>query len=411
MKTVYPSLPAVAWLLAVTIATPFYSKAVISPPGLTATKSGDNLMLSFPTTTTNYYGLQSRFDFSQPWTNVKAGIPGNGATQTVPFNIAASGAQGFYRLILQPAPVGLNLPQATAFVILGHSCGGIQEQVAAAGFDAATGFPVGTVNLSTRCGGSGRGGGYQTTTYTASVTAMWDFAGHVIATNLTLNVATSDSSSIFTDAFGDMVYNSGANAYLIVPVPETPADVTAVLSGNQFELAWTPVGINPLAVTSSTLTATPSNSPAAILTSTVTGPGMNGNIPSLQPQTTYQITVANTTIGGTGPASAPITLTTGAATIPPSAPTGVTAHWVNLDPPGTTDTLIANWQAAVPGDSPIDQYQVVITGGGSLTNLVSGATLNTSFVVDFGPNWKVTVQAHNTVGWGPASTPFTLPGL
>ena len=58
------------------------------------------------------------------------------------------------------ATVPLLLPQSTAFSVLGHSCGGIQEQGYATGFDATSGYPTGDVYLSTRCGRSGRGGGY-----------------------------------------------------------------------------------------------------------------------------------------------------------------------------------------------------------------------------------------------------------
>jgi hypothetical protein len=71
------------------------------------------------------------------------------------------------------APISLLLPQATAFSFLGHSCGGIQEQAFATGFDPATGYPAGDVYLQTRCGGSGRGGGYHVTTYSKWVAANW----------------------------------------------------------------------------------------------------------------------------------------------------------------------------------------------------------------------------------------------
>jgi hypothetical protein len=150
------------------------------------------------------------------------------------------------------------------------------------------------------------------------------------------------------------------------------------------------------------------------LTATVTGPATSGFIPSLQPQTTYQITVVNNALSGSSPASTPVTLTTEAATIAPSAPTNVVTSWSNPDPSGATDTLIASWTAAVPGDSPIDQYLVTITpdtGGSAITQNVSGSTLSAYFGVDFTPNWKVTVSAHNAVGWGPASKPVTLGGL
>ncbi len=124
--------------------------------------------------------------------------------------------------------------------------------------------------------------------------------------------------------------------------------------------------------------------------------------------------MVNTTIGGSSPASAPVGVTTVPASIPPSAPAGVTAGWTNPNPTVTTDTLVANWQAAVPGDSPIDQYQITITGSngaGTLTQTISGTTLSANFTVDYIPNWSVRVLAHNAVGWSPSSNVFTLGGL
>ena len=401
--------------LAAGLATPFRANAVVGPPApLTLSVSGQDIVLSFATTTTNYYGLETCSNFSQPWTTVKAGIAGNGAVETATIIGALSSSQSFYRLVVQSQPVGLILPQGDAFAILGHSCGGIQELVYATGFDSISGYPMGVVHLQTSCGGSGRGGGYTTTTYTNWASVTWDFAGNVIAYAALSNAPAVDPNFTATDAFGDILYNTSGLARLIVPVPAAPIGVTAVLSGDQFLVTWLPNGINPIAVTSSTLTATPVNSSAAILTVTVAGSVTNGAIPQLQPQTTYQVTVVNNALSGSSPASVPITLTTPVASLLPSAPTNVAAHWVNLDPPGTTDTLIATWNAADPGDSPIDQYQITITpsgGGSTLTNTVSGTTLTTSFVVDFGPNWTVRVKAHNAVGWGPTSTPVTLGGL
>jgi hypothetical protein len=79
------------------------------------------------------------------------------------------------------ASVSLLLPQAAAFSVLGASCGGIQEKAYATGFDPSSGYPTGAVYLSTSCGGSGRGGGYHTTTYSAWVGVIWDFTAAVIS--------------------------------------------------------------------------------------------------------------------------------------------------------------------------------------------------------------------------------------
>lgn len=78
----------------------------------------------------------------------------------------------------------LLLPSATAFSILGASCGGIQEQSFASGFDQS-GNVVGEVYLQTRCGGSGRGGGYKTHTYSSWVDVTWDLNGVVVADAVT----------------------------------------------------------------------------------------------------------------------------------------------------------------------------------------------------------------------------------
>jgi fibronectin type III domain protein len=392
--------------------TVFCSRADQPAGGLTLTKSGNNLILSFPTTSTNYYGLQMCPDLSQPWTNIQAGIQGYGSVRSVTLSNAISAGQGFYRLSLQPRPTQLLLPQSTAFAILGNDCGGISEQVYATGFDPTNGYPTGNVDLKTSC--SAGKAGTPPSVHTASVAVTWDFAGNVIFAITPATGAPANPAFIATDRLDDILYNAGANAYLIVPVPAAPTGVTAVQSGDQFQVAWTPKGVNPVAVTSSTLTATPVNSTNSVLTTTVTGPGTNGVIASLQPATTYQITAVSTTIGGSSPASTPINVTTEVASVAPSAPTNVVASWSNPDPTGASDTLVATWSAAVPGDSPIDQYQITITGSdgaGTFTQTVSGTTLTTYFNIDYIPNWTVTVKAHNAVGWGPSSTPVTLGGL
>jgi hypothetical protein len=270
-------------------------------------------------------------DLLQPWTNIQAGIQGYGIVRSVTISNAFLAGQGFYRLVLQPKPTQLLLPQSTAFAIIGSDCGGIQEQVYAIGFDPTNGYPTGNVELKTICSC----GKDCSSTHTASATVTWDLAGNVISATTPATGAPANPTFIATDGFNDILYNAGANAYLIVSVPAAPTGVTAVQSGDQFQVSWTPNGVNPIAITSSTLTATPvNNSTASNLTTTVTGPVTNGVIPTLQPATSYQITVVSTTIGGSGPASTPISETTSPATIPPSAPTGVSAQWAspNADP-------------------------------------------------------------------------------
>jgi hypothetical protein len=310
------------------------------------------------------------------------------------------------------APVPLLLSQSLAFTYLGHSCGGIQEHAYATGFDATSGYPVGDVYISTRCGGSGRGGGYKTTTYSAWVAASWDFAGTVRSSSKLTAAPAVDSAFSAYDANGDEVYNTSTGAYLVVPAPGAPTGVSAVQVGDGFQVSWTPAPPNPAVITSSTITATPVDPSLATVTVTVIGSASTGLVAPLQPQTAYEITVVSATAGGSSSPSDPLTATTAAASVAPSAPTGVKAHWTA--PGSPSDTLVATWLAAQPGDSPTDAYEVTISGsdgGGTFTQDVSGSTLSAVFAVSDIPDWSVRVRAHNAAGWSPWSTAYTLGGV
>jgi hypothetical protein len=312
----------------------------------------------------------------------------------------------------QAAPTQLVLSQSAAFSILGHSCGGIQEQVYATGYDTVTGAPVGAVYMSTRCGGSGRGGGYHTTTYSAWASVSWSFAGATVSYAKLGSAPTVNPTLLAYDAHGDEIYNQNNQAFVVVLVPVAPTNVTVTPSGGQFQVSWTADPTAPSAlITSSTVTATPVGSSAPVVTATVTGNATTVLIGPLAPLTTYQITVASIDAAGSSPASVAVPVTTAASSLPPGAPTAVTAHWTA--PGSPTDTLVATWQAGPAGDSPTDAYLITITGsdgGGTYTQTVSGSTLTATFSVSDTPDWKIQVQAHDTAGWGPWSTSYTLGG-
>jgi hypothetical protein len=132
------------------------------------------------------------------------------------------------------ASQSLALPQGSAFAILGHSCGGIQEKAYATGFASQTGYPTGAVYLSTRCGGSGRAGGGVSTLYSAWATVTWDLTGAVVsyerastpAVNPTLVVYDSHGNELYNQAVAGVADGSQmyAQAYLVlapgfVPTP------------------------------------------------------------------------------------------------------------------------------------------------------------------------------------------------
>jgi hypothetical protein len=124
------------------------------------------------------------------------------------------------------SPIRLYLSEGAAFQVLGHWCGGIQQQVYATGF-ATNGYPTGNVYMSTRCGGSGKGGGGGSTTYTGTASVEWTWFGETRSYGPlkgTLEAVTAE------DSHGDKVYNVGTAAYLETGTPplQPPAAPTGV---------------------------------------------------------------------------------------------------------------------------------------------------------------------------------------
>jgi len=146
--------------------------------------------------------------------------------------VAVATALGLAALASGPASAtatSLVLPQGAAFSILGHSCGGIQEKAYATGFDAASGYPMGDVYLSTSCGGSGRGGGYHTTTYSAWAAVTWDYTATVVSFGALSGAPSVNPTFSAFDQYGNQVYNQSNSAYLVVASGFVPvARVTGV---------------------------------------------------------------------------------------------------------------------------------------------------------------------------------------
>jgi hypothetical protein len=169
------------------------------------------------------------------------------------------------------ATISLTLPQSTAFSFLGHSCGGIQEQVLATGFDASNGYPTGDVYLQTRCGGSGRGGGYHTTTYSAWASATWDYAGAVIFSSRLAAAPTGlDPALSVFDAFGNEVFNQ-LNAVNVAP-SECTVDRTTYCAYRAY-LTLAQDFIPPPRVTSISVSSGPASGGTSV---TIAGTGFTG---------------------------------------------------------------------------------------------------------------------------------------
>ena len=275
-------------------------------------------------------------------------------------------------------PTALDLTQSQAFAILGASCGGIQETVFANGFDPTSGFPTGVVNLKTSCGGSGRGGGYHSTTYTASADVTWDWTATVVSSTVPATGAAVPGFSA-TDANGNQVYDSGSSAFLLLAPGFTPAPrVTAisvtqgpatggtsvVVTGTGFTAA-TAVSFGGVPATSFTIagdtsiTAVAPAAPAGPVDVSVTSAG-GTDVTGAFDVFTF---VAAPTISGLSPASGPLqggnqVVITGTDL---AAVTSVTFGGIPTYPTSQSDTSLT---VTAPAGDAVDNTSVTVTSVG-----------------------------------------------
>jgi len=208
--------------------------------------------------------------------------------------------------VVPPASAGtttaLLLPQSTAFAMLGHSCGGIQEQAFATGFDPTTGYPDGAVYMQTRCGGSGRGGGYHTTTYSAWAGVTWDFTAAVIAsTRLPGAPAGLDPTFSAFDGQGNQLFNT-VNAVNVLPPNCSVTNITYCTYRAWLTLSDTFVA--PPRVTSISTATGPSAGGTAV---TITGTGFtNASAVSFGATAATFTVVSDSSITAVSPATKPV---------------------------------------------------------------------------------------------------------
>jgi cysteine-rich repeat protein len=298
---------------------------------------------------------------------------------------------GVERAAMGQTAISLLVSQGAAFSVLGHSCGGIQEQAFATGFDATSGFPTGDVYLSTRCGGSGRDGGGHVTTYSAWVGAEWDFTGALLSFAVLSGAPTVDPTFSAFDQFGNEVYNLSNRAYLLLGPGFVPAPrVTGVSPTIGPAAGGTTVTITGDAFTGATA-VTFGNDPATSFT--VNGDTSITAVSPLESAGTVDVTV--TTAGGSNAAGPDDQFTFVAAPVvsgisPDSGPlsggTTVTITGANFtDASGVTfgdspagfsvndDTSITAVSPGVEGPDDV-QVRVVSIGGTSITSAATRFT-------------------------------------
>ena len=319
------------------------------------------------------------------------------------------------------SPIALTLPQATAFAILGHSCGGVQESVATTGFDPTTGFPTGEVGLSTRCGGSGRGGGYHTTTYTSSADATWDLTGTVVGYSVpSSGVAVPGFSA--TDASGNQVYDSGSSAFLLladgfVPAPRLAAvsvtagpasgGTTVTITGTGFTGATqVDFGATPAAgftvVGDTSITAVSPTAAPGTVDVTVTGPGGTS---TTAPADRFTL-VAAPAVTGLSPSAGPVSGGT-QVTITGTGFTGAGTVSFGGNPALFTVDSDTRITATAPAGDAVDVVGVTVTTAGGVSPSAAGAVYSYTPATVCGAGCAFTSPAAVSASTG-ASFAFTV---
>jgi hypothetical protein len=259
--------------------------------------------------------------------------------------------------------VGLALPQGNAFSILGHWCGGIQEKVYATGFASGNGYPSGEVYMSTRCGGSGRGGGGVSTLYSAWADVTWDFTGAVVSYARASTSPTVNPTLVVYDTHGNELYNQA---------------VGGVVNGTQvYSQAY--LVLAPGFVPTARLTAISARSgPTSGGTSvTITGTGFTG--------------VTTVSFGPTAAPSFTVTSSTSITAVSPALP------------PGTVDVTVSN-AGGRSATSAADQFTFIAPPTITAVSPNSGPLAGGNWVTLTGTNLTTT----NKVSIGDTTTGFNV---
>ena len=125
------------------------------------------------------------------------------------------------------------LPKPSVLSIVGHQCGYSPVTSTATGFNGAY---VTTYNTATtRCGGSGRGGGYHVTVYSGCATATYTLTGKLVSVAIGCSSVAPDPGVVFTNDLGYSLATVNSTGVLTAPAV-TPqftwagaGDLTAVV--------------------------------------------------------------------------------------------------------------------------------------------------------------------------------------
>ena len=125
------------------------------------------------------------------------------------------------------------LPKPSVLSIIGRQCGQPPVTSVATGFNGA--YLTTQNSATTRCGGSGRGGGYHTTTYSGCATATYTLTGKLSKVTGGCPIVAPDPGVVFTNDLGYSLATVNSTGVLTAPAV-TPqftwtgaGDLTAVV--------------------------------------------------------------------------------------------------------------------------------------------------------------------------------------
>ena len=304
-----------------------------------------------------------------------------------------------------PSAVGVNAPYTETATVTNNGtdpAAGITVSYSTGGPAISPSPTAGMYCTPVQMGHSGRDGGVTTVGESCSEALTAGLApGQSATVKLTMTEVNVNTLTLTFTASPypagpqlDQVSHTAIKPVSVVrpPAASAPTGVLATQSDDQLNVSWTPAAATAKYISESVITATPTGgSTAPVLTAVVPGTAKHGVVPGVLASTTYSVTVANDDGGGPGAVSQPFAITTVPATIHPDAPT-ITYYWGYAD---------IRWNAPKAGDSAIDEYEVLATGGGqTLTSYVSGSTLSDYLSPAPADILNVRVRAHNAAGWG-----------
>lgn len=198
-----------------------------------------------------------------------------------------------------------------------------------------------------------------------------------------------------TNAVGTGPASSASAPVTPAKVPDAPTPVTATRGDGQATVSWSAAAGNGSAVSGYTVTVSPGGA-----TVSVGGGVLSTTITGLTNGVTYTFTVKATNAAGTGPGSAPSSVTP--ATVP-GAPSDVRAA-------SGYRRATVSWSAPDANGSPITRYVVTASPGGATATVAAPATSADVTGLRSGVTYTFRVAAYNDVGSGaPSGTAAATP--